>query len=84
MPTKLPCRVAAPVNYMLRVEREWSIMMEGGWAGDTSHQHRKQWADKVNFTIKCKLGHHLQDLGMFVANKQSCSSTSITIVGAGC
>ena len=35
------------MNYMLRVEREWSIMMEGEWAGNDSQQHRKQWAEKV-------------------------------------
>ena len=40
-------RVAAVVNYMLRVEREFFVMMEGAWGSTDAAAHRKVWTDKV-------------------------------------
>ena len=33
---------------MLRTEREWWGMMEGGWAGKDYAAHRQKWAEEVS------------------------------------
>lgn len=35
---------------MLRLERELYILLEQGWAPDSSGPHRKQWTDQVGST----------------------------------
>lgn len=44
---ELSCRVAALVNYLLRLERELSALMDGGWGSISNAGHRKKWADEA-------------------------------------
>lgn len=41
-------RLAALLNYMLRIEREWCAVMEGAWAASDCEKHRQEWNIRVS------------------------------------